>query len=152
LSVFRLALPPLRARKADLRQLVPRFMAEFSAKSGHRVTRVPESAWRELEAHDWPGNVRELRNAVERCVLFADDEEFPERWLRLEARPSEASVGLDGEGLWLPLDGRMGLEDMERAIVAAALEKSGGNVTAAARLLNSTRETLRYRVEKFGLT
>jgi DNA-binding NtrC family response regulator len=151
LNVFRLDLPPLRARKSDLRQLVPRFMAEFSAKSGQRVSRVPDAVWRELEAYDWPGNVRELRNAVERCVLFAEDEEFPGRWLRLGA-PAETSAPPQGDGLWLPLDGSLGLDDMERAIVAAALEKSAGNVTAAARLLNSTRETLRYRAEKFGLT
>jgi transcriptional regulator with GAF, ATPase, and Fis domain len=54
-------------------------------------------------------------------------------------------------GLSLPLDGSMSIEDFERAIVEAALRKSNGNVTGAARLLRSTRETLRYRVEKFGL-
>lgn len=153
LSVFRLDLPPLRQRKADLQQLVPRFIAEFNAKAGRRVRQVPESAWRRLEAHDWPGNVRELRNAVERCVLFAEDETFPERWLQLDnpAQASPAQARPAGEGLWLPLDGSLDLEAMERAIIETALQHAGGNVTAAARLLGSTRETLRYRVEKFGL-
>jgi DNA-binding NtrC family response regulator len=149
LSVFSLQLPSLRSRKPDLRQLVPHFIAEFNAKAGKRVRRVADEAWRQLEAHDWPGNVRELRNALERSVLFAQGDELPTRWLQL-AQPTPIPTP-GGDGLWLPLDGSMRLEDMERAIVAAALERAGGNVTAAARLLDSTRETLRYRVEKFGL-
>ncbi|MDD5364195.1 MAG: sigma-54 dependent transcriptional regulator [Gallionellaceae bacterium] len=148
LSVFRLDLPGLRERKSDLRQLVPNFVAEFNAQAGKRVRTVPDEAWRRLEAHDWPGNVRELRNVVERCVLFADDDQFPLRWLQLQAGTAAAP---GGDGLWLPLDGSLSLDDMERAIVETALERADGNVTGAARLLGSTRETLRYRVEKFAL-
>jgi DNA-binding NtrC family response regulator len=148
LSVFRLDLPSLRERGADLRQLVPAFVAEFNAKSGKRVKTIADVAWQRLEAHDWPGNVRELRNVVERCVLFAEGEEFPARWLQLQAAPPASP---SGDGLWLPLDGSLSLDDMERAIVEAALSRAGGNVTGAARLLKSTRETLRYRVEKFAL-
>ena len=148
LSVFRLDLPALRLRREDLRQLVPRFIAEYNAKAGKRVRHIPDEAWRQLEAHDWPGNVRELRNVVERCVLFAEDDTFPARWLQLHAAPA----GLPGgTGLCLPVDGSLSLEEMEKAIVETALERADGNVTAAARLLKSTRETLRYRVEKFGL-
>jgi DNA-binding NtrC family response regulator len=149
LSVFRLDLPALRGRVNDLRQLVPRFVEEFNAKAGKRVTRIPDEAWHRLEAHDWPGNVRELRNVVERCVLFADGEEFPVRWLQLQATPQTTTAA--GNGIWLPLDGGMSLDDMEKSIVETALERADGNVTAAARLLKTTRETLRYRVEKFGL-
>lgn len=150
LSVFRLDLPSLRSRKADLRQLTPVFVAEFNAKAGKRVRLIPDTIWHALEAYDWPGNVRELRNVVERCVLFAEDEVFPVEWLHLTRSPPPETR--DGEGLWLPLDGSLSLEDMERRIVETALVRSAHNVTAAARLLNSTRETLRYRVDKFGLT
>ena len=149
LSVFRLTLPPLRTRKSDLRELTHLFVKEFCAKAGKHVRRVPESVWRKLDAHDWPGNVRELRNVVERCVLFADSEVFPEQWLQLDAIVPASHAG--GDGLWLPLDGSLSLEDMERQLIEAALARAEGNVTAAARLLKSTRETLRYRVEKFGL-
>ncbi len=149
LSVFRLSLPPLRRRKQDLHDLVPLFIREYNAKASKRVRRVPDPAWRQLEEHDWPGNVRELRNVVERCVLFSEGEDLPERWLLLAQGAGARQPG--GDGLWLPLDGSASLEDMERAIVEAALERSHGNITGAARLLNSTRETLRYRVEKFGL-
>ncbi|MEW6414331.1 MAG: sigma-54 dependent transcriptional regulator [Pseudomonadota bacterium] len=149
LSVFRLVLPPLRARRDDIRQLVPLFIREYNAKAGRRVARVPDAVWAKLAAYDWPGNVRELRNVVERCVLLAEDEIFPERWLQLSAAaPAPAA---SGDGVWLPLDGSLSLEDMERRLVEAALTRADGNVTGAARLLKSTRETLRYRVEKFGL-
>jgi two-component system, NtrC family, response regulator AtoC len=148
LSVFRLDLPSLRTRKSDLRQLVPLFVREYNAKAGKRVRLIPDDVWERLESHDWPGNVRELRNAVERCVLFADGETFPGHWLQLTQGAERHAVA---DGLNLPLDGSLSLEDMERAIVEAALARTEGNVTAAARLLNSTRETLRYRVEKFGL-
>jgi two-component system response regulator AtoC len=153
LSVFRLTLPPLRSRKEDLRELLPLFIGEFNAKAGKKVRHVPDPAWRLLEAHDWPGNVRELRNVVERCVLFSEDGELPERWLLLgqDAIAPSVPAAERGDGLWLPLDGSASLEDMERAIVEAALSRSHGNITGAARLLNSTRETLRYRVEKYGL-
>ena len=148
LSVFRLDLPSLRTRKADLRQLVPLFVREYNAKAGKRVRHIGEEVWRQLEAHDWPGNVRELRNVVERCVLFAEGEDFPGHWLQLEQAVARRAPA---DGLVLPLDGSMSLEAMERAIIEAALARAGGNVTAAARILGSTRETLRYRVEKFGL-
>jgi DNA-binding NtrC family response regulator len=150
LSVFRLHMPSLRSRKEDLKQLVPLFIREYNAKSGRRVRHIPDSVWERMEAHDWPGNVRELRNVVERCVLFSDNESFPERWLQLEGA-AERIFTAEADRLWLPLDGSMSLEDMEKAIVEAVLEKSRGNVTGAARLLNTTRETLRYRAEKFGL-
>jgi DNA-binding NtrC family response regulator len=151
LSVFRLTLPPLRNCKADLRQLTPLFVQEYNAKAAKCVRRIPDSAWQRLEAHDWPGNVRELRNVIERCVLLSSDETFPERWLGLEADPPQPVSTRTQTGLSLPIDGSMSLEDMERAIIESALQKSNGNVTGAARLLCSTREILRYRVEKFGL-
>jgi two-component system response regulator AtoC len=84
------------------------------------------------------------------CVLLADDAVFPARWLQLQASAASDQTP-SGDGIWLPLDGSQSLEDMEKAIVEAALKRADGNVTGAARLLNSTRETLRYRVEKFGL-
>jgi two-component system response regulator AtoC len=152
LSVFNLELPPLRDRLGDLDEMVPLFVAEFNAKAGKSVRVIPEAVWQKLRTHQWPGNVRELRNAVERCVLLSDTELFSAQWLQLQsdagAAPSSAG---GGKRLYLPLDGSMTLEDMDRRIIDNALELSNRNVTAAARLLGSTRETLRYRIQKHGL-
>jgi DNA-binding NtrC family response regulator len=152
LSVFNVELPPLRDRLADLDELVPLFVAEFNAKAGKSVQVIPEAVWQKLRTHRWPGNVRELRNVVERCVLLSDTELFPVQWLQLHS-DAGASPSPEGNGkrLYLPLDGSMTLEDMDRHIIDTTLELSHRNVTAAARLLGSTRETLRYRIQKYGL-
>jgi DNA-binding NtrC family response regulator len=156
LSVVRLALPPLRERKEDLEDLVPLYIAEYNAKAVKQVRNVPAAAWSAMKRHDWPGNVRELRNVIERCVLFSSGPELPAEWLQLTARPlgEEAAVSpkIDGNCLSLPLDGSMRLEDMDRYIIEATLARHDHNVTAAARALGTTRNTLRYRIQKYGLS
>lgn len=154
LSVFQLDLPPLRKRKEDLRDLVPQFISEYNTKAGKRVAQVSDKAWQILEQHDWPGNVRELRNVVERCVLFSNDEHLPTQWLQLRpttAQHSPPSPVIEEGQICLPLDGSMALDDMDRHIIKTALERNHFNVTATARALGTTRETLRYRVSKYGL-
>ncbi|HSH49461.1 MAG TPA: sigma-54 dependent transcriptional regulator [Halomonas sp.] len=156
LAVFCLDLPPLRKRKEDLADLLPAFVDTFNARSGQRVETIPPSVWERLDGYDWPGNVRELRNLVERCVLLADGPVFPERWLHLNgdehantATLSDTATGDDR--ISLPLDGSASLEQMERSILIAALKRNADNVSLTARMLGTTREKLRYRVQKYGL-
>jgi transcriptional regulator with PAS, ATPase and Fis domain len=167
LSVFRVILPPLREAVEDLDELVPLFVAEYNAKAGRQVKDIPDDVWNKLKAHYWPGNVRELRNVIERCVLFSDSTTFPGQWLQLPGQPSQAGsmdrdqkmAGIDtpsqakasDQGIYLPLDGSMALDDMDRFIIKTALERADNNLTAAARALGATRETLRYRVRKYNL-
>ncbi len=152
LSAFRVALPALRERKEDLEDLVPAFVAEFNATAGRRVSEVSEDVWKALRAHAWPGNIRELRNVVERCVLFADDEHFPAEWLQLEPpRSADLESLVDGDRVIIPLDGSVALADMDRLVIQTALARNDDNVTATARVLGTTRETLRYRIQKYGL-
>ncbi|HEX4985834.1 MAG TPA: sigma-54 dependent transcriptional regulator [Burkholderiales bacterium] len=152
ITVFTLELPPLRRRLEDLEDLVPPIVAEYGAKSGKDVHVVPAAVWAALRAHDWPGNVRELRNVLERGVLLSDTGAIAAHWLQLQpSRDPAALPAGPADGLHFPLDGSISLEDMERKIVAEALERAGHNVTAAARLLGTSRETLRYRVNKYGL-
>ena len=162
LSVLSLEIPPLRSRMEDLEDLVPAFVTEFNALSGMQVTDIPAEVWDRLGAYSWPGNVRELRNVIERSVLLATSHTLPVRWLQL---PDEKSVlpvssadmahlgdGKEGTAdprvLRLPLDGSLSLEEMEARIIRKVLERVGFNVTAAARELGTTRQTLRYRIEK----
>jgi len=153
LSVFRVILPPLREAVEDLDELVPLFVAEYNAKAGKQVKDIPDEVWKKLKAHYWPGNVRELRNVIERCVLFSDGPVFPGQWLQLPGQQAgdNTAPGVTGDGICLPLDGSMALDDMDRFIIKTALERTGNNLTAAARVLGVTRETLRYRVRKYNL-
>lgn len=155
LSVFRLDLPSLRDVREDLEELVPLFIAELNAKAGKQVRIIPDRVWNELKQHDWPGNVRELHNVIERCVLFADSPVFPAQWLQLSDRrlsaPDTRTPRPDNQSLLIPLDGSMDLDDMDRYIIETTLNRMHGNVTATARALGTTRETLRYRVRKYGL-
>ena len=151
LSVFRLILPPLRAAVEDLDELVPLFVAEYNAKAGRQVKHIPQEVWHKLKAHDWRGNVRELRNVIERCVLFSDSDTFPVQWLQLPSMLSNALPDSDKNTICLPLDGSMALDDMDKFIIKTALERADNNLTAAARALGATRETLRYRVRKYNL-
>ncbi|MDG2050215.1 MAG: sigma-54 dependent transcriptional regulator [Myxococcota bacterium] len=152
LSVFDLELPSLASRPEDLDELVPLLIEEFNARSGKNVSQVSDEAWKALRSYDWPGNVRELRNVIERCVLFSDGSVLPTQWLQLPGRDrTEQSPRIEGEALSLPLDGSMSLEDMDRFIVQSALERTHYNITAAARNLGTTRQTLRYRAQKYEL-
>jgi DNA-binding NtrC family response regulator len=153
IAVFTLELPALRTRKQDLDDLVPLFIEEYNATAGKTIRTVPETTWSMLRAYDWPGNVRELRNAIERGVLLSDNETLSAQWLQFSAQPGGVpSVQRSSDSrLEIPLDGSVSLEEMEKQILAAALEKTHHSVSATARLLGASRETIRYRVNKFGL-
>ncbi len=165
LAIFCLTLPPLRERKSDLLELIPLIIAEFNIKANKRVKTIPDEVWKELMEYDWPGNVRELRNVIERCVLLSNGETFPGRWVQLQnyCSPNQTSVSEeqpDGERLCyvddvnrvnIPLDGSMSLKEMDKYIIKTALEHNGFNVMETARSLRTTRETLRYRIQKYDL-
>ncbi len=158
LSVFNLELPPLRQRVEDIRELVPVIVAEYNAVAGKRVSDISTEVWQRLRAYHWPGNVRELRNVVERCVLLATDQRFPLEWLQLTAQeptgdvPQAGSIGnAQDNHLHLPLDGSMGLDAMVGLIIEATLARHANNVAETSRALKTTREKVRYRIEKYHI-
>ena len=115
---------------------------------------VPDRVWERLREYPWPGNVRELRNVLERSVLLARSTLLPLRWLQLSPEMgalTESPSDVDDDGIRLPLDGSKTLDELEAAILRAALERNGFNVAATARALGATRQTLRYRIEKHGI-
>lgn len=152
LNVINIRVPALRERKQDLEQLVPLFIADCNRKSAKTVTHIPEAAWQIIKAYDWPGNIRELRNVLERCVLLAESQSLPAEWLQLQMPAnSKSSAKVNQEGVFIPLDGSLSLHEMEKFIIQEVLNRTDANVTAAARMLGTTRETLRYRVQKYHL-
>ncbi len=151
LNVINLHIPPLRERMDDLRELVPQFIAECNRKMAKTVAIVPDAVWEQLESYDWPGNIRELHNVIERCVLLSDSNIFPGQWLQLPNPNGNTSAATDRNGMYIPLDGSLSLQDIEKHILQEALYRANNNVTAAARMLRATRETMRYRVQKHHL-
>jgi DNA-binding NtrC family response regulator len=152
LNVMSLRVPSLKERKQDLEQLVPLFIADSNRKSAKNVRHISQQAWEMIKSYSWPGNIRELSNVLERCVLLASDEQLPEQWLQLSS-PSTASSNHynPNNGIFLPLDGSLSLQDIEKYVIQEVLNRTDENVTAAARMLGTTRETLRYRVQKYNL-
>jgi DNA-binding NtrC family response regulator len=151
LNLVALRLPPLRARREDIRPLASVFAAKAAAK--YRVPDRPfaAEALAALEAYPWPGNVRELAHVVERAVLVAHGPALGLGELALPAPPPRVAIrGRDDVEVDLPATG-IDLEQVERRILEAALAQTGGNVSAAARRLGIGREALRYRIQKFGL-
>lgn len=156
LSVFCVTIPPLRNRKKDLVELVPQIVAEFNAIAGRHVETIDDQVWEAIIDYDWPGNVRELRNVIERCVLMSKSTEFPEEWLQLKTHcaPDESNVEnikSKSDYIELPLDGSMALDEMDKHIIQNALRENDFNVTETARVLKTTRETIRYRIQKYDL-
>ncbi len=156
LNVFCVSLPSLSQRKEDLVELVPNIINEYNQRSNKRVTVVTDDVWEQLFNYPWPGNIRELRNVIERSVLLSTNETLPAKWLQLtdgmeHAEEDSSSQPSGRKVINIPLDGSMKLEEMDSYIIQSALEQNDFNVTQTAEVLGTTRETLRYRIQKYGL-
>ena len=144
LSVVRVHVPPLRARKEDIPLLVDHFLQ----KSHAGECRVLPDALETLKEHHWPGNVRELENVIERAlILRGKASEISREDILLDSvgrpAPARSAVVMPEEGLKLG--------EVERDLIISALRKTAGNQTAAAKLLGITRQTLIYRIRKHNL-
>jgi DNA-binding NtrC family response regulator len=142
LNVIPIVLPALRERRTDIPLLVDHFLRKYA---GGRARTVSDEALELLLAYHWPGNVRQLASVIERALVLSDSEvigpqDLPPN-LRTRFRASDPVLAE------LP-DSGIDLEALERSLILKALEKAGGNVTRAARLLGLTRRTLQYRLEK----
>jgi DNA-binding NtrC family response regulator len=139
LNVAALHLPPLRARREDLRLLVEHFIEKQATAQGRPVRGISREALARLEAYHWPGNVRELQNAIERAVAFARaDVLAPED---LPPFPSTAHEGLVDRARAAHLT----LRALQEQYVEAILQETAGDVERAAELLGVHPRTLRRR-------
>jgi two-component system, NtrC family, response regulator HydG len=151
LQVVQLHLPPLRERREDIVPLAIHFAAEFAGRHGRSVTELAPDARRALLAHEWPGNVRELRNVIERAVVLAEGDVLTEADLPAQVRPGGSAVRpaeAAAAGLDFARARSLALAGFEREFLAAALERHGGNVSAAARALGLHRQSLQRRLRR----
>ncbi|HVL17123.1 MAG TPA: sigma-54 dependent transcriptional regulator [Gemmatimonadales bacterium] len=154
LAVIILRLPPLRERGEDILFLAEHFLRRFNAKYGKAAHGFDPRARERLLAYPWPGNVRELSHVMERAVLWSRGDLLGSEHLSLEipAAPAEPAPQADGRGASesLPPPGT-DLESWERTLIERALRESDGNQTRAAQRLGISRDTLRYRLKKYGI-
>ncbi len=174
LAIISIFLPPLRERKEDIFPLVEYFIERYNRKFRKNVKGLTEETRGLLMRYDWPGNVRELKNAIERAMILEEEEYLRPAYLPFSvgqqqsaltafeastlggsntAAAGSAAVGTAERGLPklnLP-DGGTSLEGVERALVEMALQRANGNQTHAAKLLDISRDALRYKLKKYGL-
>ncbi len=140
LNVMRIDIPPLRERKEDISLLVRHFLEEIAGTWKVEMDpEVPEI----LHSHDWPGNVRELRNALRRAYLVGRGAVRAEGLLEEEFLTPGKGGGEGGL--------RETLSRVEMDLLQDALRKTGGNKTAAARLLGMKPSTFRDKLKRYGL-
>jgi DNA-binding NtrC family response regulator len=147
LNVVPIDIAPLRERKEDIPDLVNLFISRFAGDSGKAIEGIAPEAMQILVNYHWPGNVRELQNIVERACALAKGSTLESADIHLDVRPAKA---VNGAGGFLP-DG-MTLEQWEDEMVQEALRRANGNKSQAARLLGLSRNALRYRLSKIGIT
>ncbi len=154
LQSFVLRLPPLRDRREDIPILALHFLEHLAGRHDRRFEGLTPDAMRELQSHDWPGNARELEHAMERLLVLCDEGERIGAELVLEAlglgrSPEEWRAPAAGERREQRL--ALALEEYERKILIAELERAEGVIARAARTLGMDRTTLSRRIRRLGI-
>jgi DNA-binding NtrC family response regulator len=154
LKVIPLEMPPLRERPEDIELLTAYFVDHFNAELRKSTRGFTAEAIEILKRYRWPGNVRELRNVVERAMILENKEylgaEDLEPSIRDAGKSDAAGVSPGSLHFTLPEDG-IGLQQVEDEMVRQAVERTGGNQTQAAALLQISRDALRYKIKKLGI-
>ncbi|MBN1383040.1 MAG: sigma-54-dependent Fis family transcriptional regulator [Deltaproteobacteria bacterium] len=146
LNVVVMSIPPLRERKEDIPALIDYFLKRFSEENGKTIEGLSSEAQDLLIKYDYPGNVRELENILERAVVISREpvisiEDLPFR----DETFMQAEDATKGEGLL-----RGSIEDLEKKLIAEAMEKAGDHQTKAADILGISERMLRYKLKKYG--
>jgi len=144
LHVVPLSIPPLRERREDILPLANHFLRKYEPPEFRGKFRIAKELAEQLKWHDWPGNVRELENVIRRELAFAAGTTLDVREIELgcelreEANPGEVRPGLT-------------MQEMQRRLLEATLEATGGNRTRAAALMGVSLRTVRNKIREYGL-
>src|SRR5215469_2346279 len=171
LAIISIFLPPLRDRKDDILPLVEYFIDRYNRKFRQSVEGITDETRKLPPKYHWPGNFSELKNAVERAIILEESNVLRPDYLPFAVAQQQAAytafemTSATGNGnadatrlpdgrslpkLMIP-EGGTSLEEVERALVDMAMTQASGNQTHAAKLLDISRDALRYKLKKFGL-
>ena len=141
INTIHIDLPPLRQRREDILPLAGEFLHRYAARYAKHIDGFDAEAAREMEAYPWAGNIRELQHTVEKAVILCEGPMITPSTLLL--RPTEAPSPAESDVTTL--------DEMERSMIARAMERCGGNMTEVARQLGITRQTLYNKIKRYGL-
>jgi len=153
LNVFALHLPPLRDRREDIPLLIEHFIGRMNARMGLAIAAASPEVMRVLVEYDWPGNVRELENSIERAIVLCEGTQIeadalPERLRRSSAMTvTSLSEQPDDDDLSIKRASRRS----EEALIRRALQRTRGNRTRAAELLEISHRALLYKIKEYGI-
>jgi two-component system response regulator AtoC len=151
-NVVRLHLPALRERREDVAELARHFAAANAARLKMPAPTISAAALKALLEYDWPGNVRELENVIERALVLTDDARIDTAQLPSEvARRNGSAPNGKAPALTEDLSVKRRTESLERELIAQALERTSGNRTRAAQLLDLSHRALLYKIREYGL-
>ena len=149
INVVALHIPALKERRADILPLANHFINKYNREFHKTVRKISKEAELFFMDYAWPGNVRELKNVIERAMILGEGS-----FLLLEHLPMEIVGGNQEQittGVSIPPEG-ISMEKLEESLVREALIMTCGNQTKAAMLLGVSRDSLRYRMQKFAIT
>ena len=150
LAVVPVHLPPLCARREEIPQLAVHLLERHSKRLRVAVDGIAPEAMEVLLTYSWPGNIRELENVLERALVLTDDTvislaDLPEAVRR--PAPDGPAAAIDGDDLSVKRHGAR----LERHLIQLALDRTGGNKTQAAELLQLSPRALRYKIQEYGI-
>ena len=151
INTVHIALPPLRERTEDIVPLAERFIDEFSLKYHRQISGLDDSAAEILKGQRWSGNIRELRNRIEKAVILSDSKILSAKDIQIDAR---SQSGMTAMHPGIPGHSRLDRESMaeeDEQMVRDAMERTRGNISAAAKMLGVSRPTLYAKLKKYGL-
>ncbi|VAX21731.1 Response regulator of zinc sigma-54-dependent two-component system, partial [hydrothermal vent metagenome] len=152
LNILPIHIPPLRERKEDIPLLVSRFIDKYSNEVKRKNISISNEAMSLLESYHWKGNVRELENIIERAVVLTtgsliEPENFPDEVRFFSEQAGQEPVDLPDEGV----DLEEVVSCVEKDLLTKALSKTGGKKKEAARLVNLSFRSFRYKLAKYGI-
>ena len=145
INTVHIALPALRERKEDIVPLAGRFIAQFAEKYHRSLTGLDESAKAVLESARWNGNIRELQNVIEKAVILSEAKNLTAKDIQIDS--SAKGLRMTGEAGTI----KAVSEAEEERLVREAMDRTDGNISAAAKMLGVSRPTLYAKLKKYGL-
>ncbi len=146
LGEFMITIPPLRERFEDIAYFARRFVSDASRELNKQIREISEEAMEKLNAHSWPGNIRELKNVMRRAVLQAEDD---------VVRDDHIDILMGDGAPDMPMQSvssmKEAVKSLERKMICDALEKTKGNKTRTADLLEISYRSLFDKIKEYGI-